>query len=321
MASNSSDKRWAYFPLNFVADQETASSEFQKSLLVGVQNEEVKEFVSSAEVIVYYKKLVWDSDFFGVPVFRIEYTSTHFGIREEAVKAAYTELRNEIALKNEEFYIFGEIPAEDTHSCIGMTGAGWRLIETRVTYFRDDVQRFEFTEERPTRDAVLEDISELRITASNAINPYDRIHADSFFSDREAADFMAACAENSVRGFADLVLVPATGPADAFLTGVYLPKSGVFENLKIGKPVLSALSQNRKGWYKHLIGAMGNQFKSRGVEIAFMTTQATNRAVQKVWFQHGFRFGRTTHIFSTYVRNQNQVIEKVHTTAKNRGPA
>lgn len=316
MTGQRPDKRWAYFPLNFVVDQETASSEFQKSLLAEVQSQEVHEFVSSSEVIIYFKKLVWDSDFFGVPVFRVEYTSTHFGIREEAVKAAYTELRNEIALKNEEFYIFGEIPAEDTHSCIGMTGAGWRLIETRVTYFRDDVQRFEFTEERPTRDAVLEDISELRITASNAINPYDRFHADSFFSEREAADFMAVFAENSVRGFADVVLVPATGPADAFLTGIYLPKSDVIGNLKIAKPVLSAVSQNRKGWYKHLIGSMGSQFKAMGVDIAFMTTQTANRAVQKVWFQHGFRFGRATHIFSTYKRNQNHVIEEVHTTEK-----
>ena len=188
-----------------------------------------------------------------------------------------------------------------------MTGAGWRLIETRVTYFRDDMQKFEFFEERQTRNAVLEDIPDIRTTAMKSVNAFDRFHADSFYSDREASDFMAVFAENSVRGFADVVLVPAIGPADAFLTGVYLPESDVFGSLKIGKPVLSAVSQNRKGWYKHLIGSMGNQFKLMGVDIAFMTTQTTNRAVQRVWFQHGFRFGRATHIFSTHVRNQNQV--------------
>ena len=305
MTSHSSDKRWAYFPLNFVTDQETASSEFHKSINADVRLKELQEFVSSSGVTVYFRKLTWDSEFFGVPMFRIDYTSGPFGIREEAIKAAFIELRIAIASKNEEFYVFGEVPVEDTQTCVGITEAGWRLIETRVTYFRDDIQKFEFTEERPTRQAELEDVPELRKAAMNAINPYDRFHADSFFSDREAADFMAIFAENSVRGFADIVLVPATGPADAFLTGIYLPKSDVFGGLKIAKPVLSAVSQNRKGWYKHLIGSMGNQFNSMGVDFAFMTTQITNRAVQKVWFQHGFRFGRATYIFSTYVRNQS----------------
>jgi len=316
MTGHRSDKRWAYFPLNFVVDQETASSEFQKSLLAGVQSQELQEFVSSSEVIIYFKKLIWDSDFFGVPVFRVEYSFLPLGIQEEVVKAAFTELQIAIASDNDEFYIFGEVPAEDTQTCMGMTGAGWRLIETRLTYVKDDMQKFEFIEERQTRNAELGDIPELRTTSSNAINPYDRFHADSFFSDREAADFMAVFAENSVRGFADVVLVPATGPADAFLTGVYLPKSDVTGNLKIAKPVLSAVSKNRKGWYKHLIGSMGNQFKAMGVDIAFMTTQSTNRAVQKVWFQHGFRFGRATHIFSTYKRNHNQVIGQVRMTER-----
>ena len=58
MTGRRPDKRWAYFPLNFVVDQETASSEFQKSLLAEVQSQEVHEFVSSSEVIIYFKKLV-----------------------------------------------------------------------------------------------------------------------------------------------------------------------------------------------------------------------------------------------------------------------
>jgi len=320
MTSHNPDKRWAYFPLNFVTDQETASSEFQKNLLAEVQSKELQEFVSSSEVNVYFKKLAWDSEFFGVPVFRIDYTLIPLGTREEAIKAAFVELRNLIALKNKEFYIFGEVPVEDTQTCMGMTGAGWRLIETRVTYFRDDLQKFEFTEECSTRNAVLEDIPELRITATNAINPYDRFHADSFFSDREAADFMAFFAENSVRGFADVVLVPAVGPANAFVTGKRIEQTYLYK-IKAGKNVLTAVIDDRKGWYRHLIGALGNSFRKQGMEVMLVTTQATNRAVLKVLFQHGFRFGRSTHIFSTYMRNQNQVVEEARTTAKRRGPS
>jgi len=302
MTSHSSDKRWAYFPLNFVTDQETASSEFQKSINADVQLKELQEFVSSSDVTVYFRKLAWDSEFFGVPIFRIDYTSGPFGIREEDIKTAFLELRIAIASKNKEFYVFGEVPVEDTQTCVGITEAGWRLIETRVTYFRDDIQRFEHIEERPTRHAVFEDIPELRIAAMNAINPYDRFHADSFFSDREAADFMAIFAENSLRGFADVVLVPASGPANAFVTGKRIEQTDSCQ-IRAGKNVFTAVIDDRKGWYRHLIGALGNCFREQGMDVMLVTTQSANRAVLKVLFQHGFRFGRATHIFSTYVRN------------------
>jgi dTDP-4-amino-4,6-dideoxy-D-galactose acyltransferase len=200
--------------------------------------------------------------------------------------------------------VFAEVPSEDTAVLVGMTGSGWRLIETRITCFRDDMQNFNFIDGFPTRSAEIEDIPDLRLTAVKAVNPFDRFHSDKFFSAKQADEFMATFIENSVNGFADEVIVPAVGLADAFLTGVYLPSSEIFHRIKIAKPVLSAVSAERKGWYKHLIGSLGNTFRLNGVDIAFMSTQATNRAVQKVWFQHGFRFGRTTHVISTFAKSE-----------------
>jgi hypothetical protein len=53
-----------------------------------------------------------------------------------------------------------------------------------------------------------------------------------------------------------------------------------------------------------LIGERSQKFKDKGVDTALMTTQATNRAVLKVWERHGYRFGPCSHIFSIYQRKR-----------------
>jgi dTDP-4-amino-4,6-dideoxy-D-galactose acyltransferase len=298
---------WAYFPLSFIADREVSNATVCRDLNEDVFSGQTKEFVSSEGVTVFYKKLQWDSDFFGTPTFRIEYTSIPDNSSENAVNKSFNEFRVHLGSSNSGFYVFAEVPSEDTAVLVGMTGSGWRLIETRITCFRDDMQNFNFIDGFPTRSAVIEDIPDLRSTAIKSVNPFDRFHSDKFFSAKQADEFMATFIENSVNGYADEVIVPAVGLADAFLTGVYLPSSEIFQRIKIAKPVLSAVSAERKGWYKHLIGSLGNTFRLNGVDIAFMSTQATNRAVQKVWFQHGFRFGRTTHVISTFAKSEKDL--------------
>jgi dTDP-4-amino-4,6-dideoxy-D-galactose acyltransferase len=115
---------------------------------------------------------------------------------------------------------------------------------------------------------------------------------------------MAIFVENSVKGFADEVIVPKNGAANAFLTANFLTSPLSLTQERIGKMVLSAVSPERKGWYVRLIAEMSYIFKEQGLNTAFMSTQATNRAVLKVWFRHGYRFGRCTHIFSTYIRTK-----------------
>ncbi len=100
------------------------------------------------------------------------------------------------------------------------------------------------------------------------------------------------------------MLVPAEGPANAFLTGNYVKSPPTLAARRIGRMVLSAVSGERRGWYVKLIGELSLKFKERGLDTALMTTQATNRAVLKVWERHGYQYGRCTHIFSTYERKR-----------------
>ena len=302
MLIENTNNAWAYFPLNFIADREVSLATFCRNLNEDVLSGQTQEYVSSEGVTVFYKKLLWDSEFFGTPTFRIEYASIPTNSSENAVSKSFNEFRMYLGSSHSEFYVFAEVPSEDTDVLVGMTGSGWRLIETRITCFRDDMQNFNFIDCFPTRSAMIEDIPDLKSTAIKSVNPFDRFHSDKFFSAKQADEFMATFVENSVKGYADEVLVPATGRADAFVTGKYLHQLEPI-GVKVGRNVLTAVSTDRKGWYSHLIGGLCNRFLEGGVNAAIVTTQSTNRPVHRVLFSHGFRFGRVTHIVATYVRS------------------
>ncbi len=274
-------------------------NELDKSLETGV----IDQFDGGNGITLYIKKLGWDTDFFGLPIFRIEFSELPDSLEFIHVQLAFSRLREYLGSLFPEYYIFGEVPCEDTAIIAGMSGAGWRLIETRITCYRDDIQKFDFVSRSKVRSATEVDIPDLRDSAIEAVNIYDRFHADDFFTDKESDDFLAMFIENSVRGFADEVLVPADGPANAFLTGNYLVSPPSLINRKIGKMVLSAVTNARKGWYVRLIAELSFRFKEQGLDTVYMTTQATNRAVLKVWHRHGYQFGKCSHIFSTYVRD------------------
>lgn len=255
-------------------------------------------------VKIFFRKLEWDSQFFRVPTFRVDYVTWAADPHYDAIGEAFIALRSSLAANHPEFYLFAEVPCEDTPVIAGMGSAAWRLIETRITCFRDDLFKFESRSRYPVRNATIDDIPALRTSAIEAVNHFDRFHADDFFTREESDDFLGIFVENSVKGFADEVIVPQDGPANAFLTGNYVKSPPSLASRKIGRMVLSAVSTDRRGWYVKLIGELSEKFKEQGMDTALMTTQATNRAVLKVWERHGYRFGRCTHIFSTYIRKR-----------------
>lgn len=296
------EKSGYYSPFSFLIDTESCAKDFLRDLEKDVANGIVSQFNDIDGNCIYYRNLNWDSNFFGIPTFRIEYTALHQNTQYLSAQSAFIKFRAHLSSICSNFYLFAEVPAEDSAVIAGMTGSDWRLIETRITCFRDDLQEFNYKTESATRNATATDIPELRLAAARAVNRYDRFHADDFFTPNEADDFLAVYVENSVNGFADEVIVPTVGLANAFLTGNYLATPPSLTGRKIGKMPLFAVSSGRKGWGTQLFGAMNLKFRENGLDTAFMTTQATNRSVLKIFFKHGYRFGRCTHIFSTYTR-------------------
>lgn len=293
-----------YPPYGFLSRHNSGGEDWIGELAAEYAAGAVQRFDAGGGVAIYWRKLEWDTQFFGVPTFRVDYTTwpadTGFG----AIGAAFAGLRASLAEQHPSFYLFAEVPCEDTGVIAGMGSAAWRLIETRLTCYRDDLQQFESKARYPVRSAVADDIPTLRKASMEAVNHFDRFHADDFFTAEESDNFLGTFIENSVKGFADEVIVPADGPANAFLTGNYVTSPPALAGRRIGRMVLSAVSTERRGWYVKLIGELSQKFKERGLDTSLMTTQATNRAVLKVWERHGYRFGRCTHIFSTYERKR-----------------
>jgi dTDP-4-amino-4,6-dideoxy-D-galactose acyltransferase len=291
-----------YAPYNFLTNSSDSVNEWYEELVRAVDTEELLLFGTDNGVEIYYRYLKWDSEFFNVPTYRIDYTYIPDSVKNS--KESFDSIFTHLKLLHPEFYLFAEVPSEDIQSLTSMTAAGYSLIESRLTYFNDQIQKFEAGRRYATRQANVDDIDALNEVAAGAVNIYDRFHADDFFTSEEADKFLAKYTENSVHGFADEVMVPADGPANAFLTANYLESSRCMENKKLAKMVLSAVSLERRGWYVKLISEMTIKFKEKGVDLAFMTTQSTNRAVLKVWASFGYRFGKSSHILSKYSRNR-----------------
>jgi dTDP-4-amino-4,6-dideoxy-D-galactose acyltransferase len=299
IASRPTSKFYAGF--NFLSNSDDSTKEWHEEFLAAVDKGDLSLYKSMSGVEIYYRYLKWDSDFFTVPTYRIDYSYIPDFIRKS--KESFEELFLHLQSLHPEFYLFAEIPSEDIQALSSMTAAGYSLIESRLTYFNDQIQQFDLTRRYATRQASGDDIAVLTKTAIEAVNVFDRFHADDFFTTKESDAFLAKYTENSVLGFADEVMVPADGLANAFLTAIYVSSPRCLSNKKIAKMVLSAVATERRGWYVKLIGEMTQKFKEQGVDTAFMTTQSTNRAVLKVWTSFGYRFGKSTHILSKYCRN------------------
>jgi len=298
----------AYSPLGFLRGHDDVLMEHLREQILESSDATLLRFGSRAHC--WLRRLDWDSRFFGYPVFRLEFAQTGAGwdgIRELA--DTLRAMQHEVAREHGPAYVFGEIPAEDIDVLQALGVAGFRLVETRVTYFLDDVAHFDWTPRYGVRTATTEDIPDLRRIGREARNVYDRYHADPFFGDAIADEYLATYAEESAKGFADLVLVPEEGdghPPGAFFTAqITRPPTcplGMDHScplgLTIGRIPLVAVGAERHGWHLRLMAEMTHLFRERSVDVAYMGTQLTNRAVIHNSEKLGYRFGRATHVFA-----------------------
>jgi len=269
-------------------------------LISKIGNDKIKIITIESEKQHYLflvEYLKWDSEYFGFPTHRLHtvlYKNTDS-----------TKLTKAVLLFKESFvsqsgnYCFTDIPSEDIILLQALSGAGFRMIETRMTYYLDlnkhNHERF------PVREAKVEDIPNLRRVASEMRNPFDRFHADPIFSQEKADEFLATFIEESIKGFADYTMLPNEPgtPPDAFLTAKFLKEDWPVIGAKPSIMVLSAVSSKTcKGWYKKLISEMAYYLHSQGAEYAFMHPASTNKAVIYTYETLGCRLGQVSHVFS-----------------------
>lgn len=280
------DRAYFHSPLSFLKENQKQLSEDFLSKL----SEYEKRFRS--KISLFIRRLEWDSHYFNVPVYKLEFADWDESVVNptDTLAQELKSLKLELSYLHDKYYLFSEIPSEDLTMLQAASLAGYRLVETRITYFCDDLQQFNRSDRFNIRLATQTDIPSLRKVAMEARNSFDKYHADPFFTESVANEYLAVFIENSVNGFADIVIVPAEN-AGAFFTANI--------ELSIGKIVLTAVSKECKGWHFKLLAEMSYLFKERGIQIAYMITQSTNRSVIRNCEKLGYRYGRCTHVFST----------------------
>ena len=196
--------------------------------------------------------------------------------------------------------VFAEVPSEDVLWLQALGQQRFRLIETRLHYLHRDVEAFG-AERYPVRLATPDDVPNLRRVAREMRNVFDRFHSDFTYPDDRADEYLATYVENSVGGFADLVVVPdeAGVPADSFLTARVHRDLWDRLDRRISKMVLSAVSsKTNRGWYQKLVAELTHRLREEGAQAVFLNTQSTNGAVIHTWEKLGYKLGRVTHLLA-----------------------
>lgn len=296
-------RAYFYSPLSFLHQHQAVLAEqVLTDLNQAIENGDIQT-IHHNDTRLLIKHLAWDSNYFACPTYRIEFTDWDTTLTHpiENLTVTIRQFLINLSARHAQYYLFAEIPSEDLITLQTLGNAGFKLIETRLTYFRDDLDKFSWERRSAVRKATIADIPNLRQVAMQARNLYDRFHADPFFSQSIADEFLATFIENSIQGFADIVLVPdeTENLPDAFFTGKILQFNNQLK-LDIGKIILVAVGEKRRGWHIQLMTEMNYWFQERGIKLVYMTTQSTNKAVIRNCEKLGYKYGRSTHILAIH---------------------
>lgn len=291
-----------YSPIGFLKGWKCLiADDFLTKLSRDTEEGSVETHGDPAKIFIRY--LEWDSHYFSRPTYRVEFCEwpEHAQNPIDLLTQSIFQLRAVLSKRHNHYSLFAEIPSEDLIALQSMGAGGLRLIESRVTYYHNKLQNFQGIP-YPVREAQMEDIVHLRQLAREVRNPYDKFHADSFYSQAIADKYLADYIENAVKGFADVVLVPADDNRlpDAFISASIFSDMTSKLKLRIWRSNIGAARRTRFDWYRRLLLAISCYLQARGADIIFGTTQSPNRTAIRFFEKIGYRYGRATHVFSLH---------------------
>lgn len=245
--------------------------------------------------------LPWDSRYFGTPTYRLFTGLFAAGTLSAALQDAAVCLRQELARRGP-FYAFTLVPAEDIELVQALTGGGWRLIETRLNYYCDP-REATLPPLAAVRLARLDEAAHIGRVSAAARNPYDRFHADPWFGQARADEFLGRFAEAAVDGtYADGVLVPDEHglPVDSFMAFSNVQADAEAMGMGFTRMVLTAAGPANRGWHYRLVAETIRRAAALNHAYALMNTQSTNRAVFRTCEKVGLRVGSSTHVLACH---------------------
>ena len=252
------------------------------------------------QVQLLFTELSWDSNFFGTRTLKLQ-TALFDPVAPLAGRVAAVRAWQQNLAVAGSFYCFSEIPVEDTALLQTLTASGWRLIETRLLFYHDQVADFK-QPRYAVRGAQPVEAAHIGQIAATARNPYDRFHADPWFGETRADAFLACYASAAVEGYCDTVLVPDEPGllVDSFLAISDLSEDARRLGVGLSRVVLTAVGPQNRGWHMRLVAETVHRAREQGARYVLMTTQATNRAVFRSCEKLGFHLGGSTHVLACH---------------------
>ncbi|AKQ44774.1 hypothetical protein TH63_02680 [Rufibacter radiotolerans] len=265
----------------------------------GAEENKFKREVSiqGEDFVFLYEFLPWDSHYFSRTSYRL-FTVLYRLENAPALIEAIQAFRQEV-LGAGNCYCTAEIPAEDIFLIQCLNVAGFKMVETRLHYYKTDLQ--DFTGERfAVRPATSADIPVLSSVAATCRNNFDRLHADYAFSGQEADKYLATYAASAVNGYCDQVLVPDQKglPVSSFIAINLTPAVFTKETLTFAKIGLAAVGEENRGWLVKLLSEAIWFAKENQVAYLIYPTQATNKAAIRTCEKLNFRFGQAYHLLA-----------------------
>jgi ribosomal protein S18 acetylase RimI-like enzyme len=231
--------------------------------------------------------LPWDSKILGTPAFKITQLETFNATAQESGKildallgVALDTLRT---LSRSHCHV--RIPSDDVEAANSLGRVGFEKVESLNTYgarLNEIGSILASYKATPLEMRFIEadDIDWARQLSREAVNPYDRFHADKLISGC-ADDFMEAWINGCTSGFCDTNFI---GLAEGQRAGFALWQSGRRELNDIGAQIarlaLGAVSKSfsGRGIHRTLVARGCLHFAAQGADWVVMSTQEENMA-------------------------------------------
>jgi len=224
--------------------------------------------------------LPWDSDFFGRRIARANFSR----LTQKLIEDVYAWCEEHSI---ECLYLLAD--ADDPDTIRLAEDHTFRLVEVRVTMERwlkdwNPTSRPKASAAVRVRPATEADIPVMRLTARNSYVD-SRFYFDTCFPESLCQEYYATWIENSVKGYADMVLVAeAGGKYFGYITGK-LEKEHLHAQF-----VLIGVEENarRFGVGQELFRCGLDWFVNHGAEYVWVATQGRNLSAQRLIYRDGF---------------------------------
>lgn len=254
----------------------------------------VEVIINKQSYFFILKKLDWDSNYFGFENFKIINVIYDQNDFTDLVKAVFKFKCDFCNVLNA--YYFIDLPSEDVLLQQAFNLNGFRLVESRLNYYYENIKNYTSEEKFETRLANFNDAEHLKAIAIKMRNSYDRFHADAFINQDVADSYLGEFAFNSVKGYADYVLVPNVDVNNPFGFLAFNKPIDIAE-FKVSKLVLAAIDNSvEKGWLYKLLNESLSILKSQNTDYLTTVTQTSNVPAFKTWEKFGFKLGFVTNI-------------------------